>query len=166
MKSLGARILLLGVLALPSIPVAQDGGIESLRQTSKAFSAVARKAAPAVVFIQIEGQAQREDEAAGDTWPFHDELFRRFFGEDFAGLARPAPEKPRRPVGQGSGFVFAASGDTTYILTNNHVIEDAGTIRVRFHDGREFEARLQGADPKSDVAVLKIAARIAGPEMG
>jgi len=150
--------LLLPVLVRPGGVLAQDGGIEGLRQTGKAFSAVAKRAAPAVVFVQAEGRAAR-DLARQDIWPFHDDLFRRFFGDDFPGLSRPAPESPRRTIGQGSGFVFAAAGDTTYIVTNNHVVANAHSVRVKFQDGREFDTKLQGADPKSDVAVLRIAAQ-------
>jgi serine protease Do len=50
------------------------------------------------------------------------------------------------------------SGALSYVLTNHHVVEDGQRIKVRLQDGREFEARLKGADAKSDVAVLEIAA--------
>jgi len=46
--------------------------------------------------------------------------------------------------------------DKTYILTNNHVVEHAEKIRVKFHDGREFDAKITGRDPKSDVAVIEV----------
>ena len=159
MNKLLAIATLLPFLALPAGGMAADGGLESLRQTSKAFSAVAKQVAPAVAFIHVEGQAAARNAASPDGWPFQDDVFRRFFGDDFPGLSRPVPQKPRRTVGQGSGFVFSSQGDTSYLLTNNHVIEGAQRIRVRFQDGREFDASLQGADPRSDVAVLKIAAR-------
>jgi serine protease Do len=144
--------------AAPAPGRAEDGGIESLRQTGKAFSAVAKKVAPSVAFIQVEGRTE-SDAGLQDGWPFHDDMFRRFFGDDFGALPRPAPRKPRKAISQGSGFVFAQSGDGTYLLTNNHVVENAQRIQVRFQDGREFDARLKGADAKSDVAVLEIAAR-------
>ena len=57
--------------------------------------------------------------------------------------------------GAGSGVVYSKNG---YIITNNHVIEDATNIKVILHDGTEFDAELVGADPESDLAVLKIAA--------
>ncbi len=44
----------------------------------------------------------------------------------------------------------------TYILTNNHVVENAGKIQVKFQDGREFEAKVKGTDPQSDIAVLEV----------
>ena len=144
----------------PTWAWAQSVDIESLRQTGKAFAAVARRAAPGVVFVQVEGRAE-EEEAAQGAWPFHDDLFRRFFGDDFPGLSsprsRPVP-KPRRARGQGSGFVIAMAGDTAYIVTNNHVVANAQRVRVKLQDGRAVEAELQGADPKSDVAVLRVAA--------
>jgi len=56
-------------------------------------------------------------------------------------------------AGQGSGFIISDDG---YILTNNHVVGDADKIRVKLHDGREFDAERIGTDPKSEVAVIKI----------
>lgn len=156
-------LTLLGVstLVLPLPATAQEPGVESLRQTARAFSGVARKAAPSVVFIQVEGPPQEAADEDALAWPFHDELFRRFFGEDFPGLGprRPPPRQPRRALSQGSGFAFASAQDTTYILTNHHVVEGAARIRVRFQDGHEFDARVRGTDPKSDLAVLEIQAR-------
>ncbi|NWG39699.1 MAG: DegQ family serine endoprotease [Hydrogenophilaceae bacterium] len=159
MRKPAALLLLLVMMPITLAAMAQEIAIENLRQTGKAFSAVAKKVAPAVVFIQVEGRVEAGDNGSADAWPFQDDLFRRFFGEDFAGLSQPRQKKPRRSIGQGSGFVFAASGDVAYILTNSHVVENAERIRVKFQDGREYEARVQGTDPKSDVAVLKIAAR-------
>ncbi len=152
-------LLCLPMLALPLPAPAQDAGLEGLRLTARAFSAVARQAGPSVVFIQVEGPAQ-EPVDENLAWPFQDDLFRRFFGEDFPSLIprRPAPRQPRRAIGQGSGFVFATAPGRTFILTNYHVVEDAALIRVRFQDGREYDARVRGADPKSDLAVLEIEA--------
>jgi serine protease Do len=154
---------LLSLLAAQPAVSAEDGGLESLRQTGKAFSSVARKVSPSVVFIQVEERSVADDDGNGGAFPFHDELLRRFFGDDFPGLSRPSPRQQRRAISQGSGFVFAAPGDTAYILTNSHVVEDAARIRVRLHDGREYDAALQGSDPRSDVAVLKVEARGLAP---
>jgi serine protease Do len=176
---LGYRIFILLMLVslMPVDLFAQQGnGVESLRQTSKAFAEVARKVSPSVVLIQVE----RESEAAqmspfgvpfgdGQQWPFGDDLFKRFFGDRFPDMPRyNAPEgkgkqqgKQRSVVGQGSGFVFSADnkhGNKTYILTNNHVVEGNDKISVKFLDGREFEAKIKGTDPKSDIAVIEIEA--------
>ena len=153
------RLVGLAMLLALQMPhaLAQDGGIESLRQTGKAFSAVAKKVSPSVAFIQVEERDQAEGVGRAG-WPFQDDLFRRFFGDDFPGLSRRSnPRKPRQTIGQGSGFVFATRGDSAYVLTNSHVVEDAQRIRVKFQDGREFDAKVKGTDPKSDVAVLEVA---------
>ncbi len=141
---------------------AADSGIESLRASSKAFSSVAKKVSPSVVFIQVEGQSRENfsaDARDRGAWPFNDDLFSRFFGDDLPGLQRRKPGKPRREINQGSGFAFAAQKDVTYLLTNSHVVENAARIRVKLHDGREFNARLKATDPKSDIAVLEITSR-------
>ena len=67
----------------------------------------------------------------------------------------PMQEPPRDDHAVGSGFIIGADG---YILTNAHVVDDAETIEVRLHDKRTFFARLVGADPRSDVALIKIEA--------
>ena len=151
-------LLLLGVIALPA--QAQDGGLENLRQTGKAFASVARQVSPSVVYIQVES-TQQGATMAPFTSPFTDEFFKRFFGEPLPGMPQgKVPQNQRREVSQGSGFVFASKdglfSDRTYILTNNHVVESADKIRVKFQDGREFDAEVKGTDPKSDVAVIEI----------
>ncbi len=160
-------VLLLLVAFWIASPVhALDGCVESLRQTSKAFAAVARQVSPSVVFVQVE--STRKSAAStpfpfGEEWPFGEELFERFFGKPFRGLPRQeAPKEQRRTVNQGSGFIFSSKkgvlADKSYILTNNHVVEDAEKIVVKFQDGREFDAKVKGTDPKSEVAVIEIEA--------
>ena len=152
----GILLLLLSLLVFGSPAVfAQDPGLESLRETGKAFRSVAREVSPAVVFIQVEKEVQVR---RADPWtnpfegsPFGEDFFRRFFGEP---PRREAPDRPqRRTTGQGSGFLISADG---YIMTNNHVVGDADKITVQFQDGREFEAELVGADPPTDVALIRI----------
>lgn len=166
-----ARLSLILFLVLASAAHALDGGVESLRQTGKAFASVARAVSPSVVFIQVEGKASPMairgfSSPFGQEFPFGDDLFKRFFGDQFPGVPQmpkqKVPKGERRTVGQGSGFVFATKdgllSDKTYILTNNHVVEDAEKIRVRFQDGREFDAKVTGRDPQSDVAVVEVKA--------
>jgi serine protease Do len=162
--------LILGLLlaACCIVPAqATDGGLESLRQTGKAFAAVGREVSPSVVFIQVEGQAASQPRATlpfGQESPFGEDFLRRFFGDALPDMPRGQSETPRRErrtIGQGSGFVFAARdglpGDKTYILTNHHVVDGAGRIRVKFADGREYDAAITGTDPQSDIAVIEIA---------
>ncbi|MEW8064427.1 MAG: DegQ family serine endoprotease [Candidatus Thiodiazotropha sp.] len=140
---------------------AQQGGIESLRQTGKAFASVAQKVSPSVVYIQVE--TVRERAPNNEYSPFGDDLFRRFFGPQFPGAPRQQ-QKPRRhrSVGQGSGFVFSHDkglySNKAYVMTNNHVVEGADRITVKFKNGHEFSAEIKGSDPKSDIAVLEIVA--------
>jgi serine protease Do len=158
-KYIGIIALLLTLLVGGISPLpAQDSGLESLRETGKAFRSVARDVSPAVVYIQVEQQVQVRSR---DQWtnpfegsPFGEEFFRRFFGEPPRG---EAPDRQqRRTTGQGSGFLISADG---YIMTNNHVVGDADKITVQFQDGREFEAELVGADPPTDVALIRIDAK-------
>jgi serine protease Do/serine protease DegQ len=73
---------------------------------------------------------------------------RQFFGD-----AVPDSERNSKQEGLGSGVIVSADG---YILTNNHVIEGADELKVSLTDDREFTAKVIGADPKTDVAVIKI----------
>jgi serine protease Do len=119
--------------AAPSIPQAR-----ALSDLSDAFAAVAEQVEPSVVFIR----SQRTERA---THPRVPQGLERFFNGQ--------PRGPQVERGSGSGFVISADG---YILTNNHVVEDADKVIVRLSDKREFIAKVVGTDPNTDVAVLKI----------
>src|SRR5262249_2496294 len=85
-------------------------------------------------------------------------LLRRFFGDQFRGLVPDGrgPNRnfnPPRRAGLGSGVIVTKDG---YILTNNHVVENADEVKVTLLDGREFNAKVIGRDPRTDVAVIKI----------
>ncbi|MBN2317131.1 MAG: DegQ family serine endoprotease [Sedimentisphaerales bacterium] len=149
-------VFALSVFSLaPAVP-AKTNELDALRQTSKAFSAVAKDAVPAVVFVKVEktietGSMRRPGSPDQYNDPFGffgDEFFERFFRDRM-------PQQPReyRQSGQGSGFIISEDG---YILTNNHVVGQADVISVKTHDGREFNAKLIGTDEKTDVAVIKI----------
>lgn len=84
----------------------------------------------------------------GDGFPFDDPFFRRFFGPGGG-----QQQQDRIQQGLGSGVVVSADG---FILTNNHVIEGSDEIRVSLADGRELTARIVGADPRTDVAIVKV----------
>jgi len=120
------------------------------------FRDLVRDVSPSVVNISTVNAVP---ETAGD--PRIDELpdiFRDFFG-NVPGMPRggpqPGPRGGAEPQSLGSGFIISEDG---YILTNNHVIENAEEIIVRLNDRRERVASLVGADPRSDLALLKIEA--------
>lgn len=71
--------------------------------------------------------------------------------EDFFGFG--GPQEPRQRSGAGSGVIVTRDG---YILTNNHVVEDATEVKVTLSDRRELQAKVIGTDPRTDIAVLKI----------
>ena len=163
MKMKGARtggMVCLAVLLVGSGVFAKESGALDFR---KGFSGVASKATPAVVFIQVEKQVP-----AGNMYSFNNpfDLFGEDFAERFFGVPRQArpgqpdrrfPNRGRQPMykqtGQGSGFIISKDG---YILTNTHVVGDVDTITVRLADGREFKAKRVGADPRTEVALIKI----------
>jgi serine protease DegQ len=105
------------------------------------YAAAARVAAPTVVSVVARkgGGSARPNPHGEDPWF-------RFFFRDGQG-----PSQPQK--GLGSAVIVSSSG---YLLTNNHVIEDADDIEVQLSDGRQAQARLVGSDPETDVAVLKI----------
>jgi serine protease Do len=122
------------------------------------FSPVVKKVAPGVVKVFTMIKAHNTAFGGGPQGPEMDDLFRRFFGEQFQGRA-PMPrrnfEVPRQQ-GIGSGVVVTKDG---YILTNNHVVDGADEVKVALTDGREFTAKVIGRDPKTDIAVIKIDAK-------
>ena len=139
-------------ILLASTFLQADDSVDILRQTGRAFSSVARQTIPSVVFIQVEQiiEARGRGHSFNDPFDFFgDDMLRRFFG------VPQQPQQPRRyrREGAGSGFVISENG---YILTNSHVVGDATRIRVRLHDGREFDAKNVGTDPRSEVAIIKI----------
>jgi len=120
-----------------------------LKAIEEAFVDVAGKVTPAVVNVSAKKQSKPREE--GQARP--EERFREFFGEEFFErfFRRRAPRE--MPRGMGSGVIVDRRG---YILTNNHVVEDADQIEVSLSDHRKFNATVVGRDPKTDLAVLKV----------
>ncbi|MDP8216419.1 MAG: Do family serine endopeptidase [Candidatus Kaelpia imicola] len=115
-----------------------------------AFIRVAEEVGPAVVSIQSERTGSISGERLHS--PFGgDDLFSYFFKDFFGEM----PKREFRSIGLGSGIVINSEG---YILTNQHVVDNADSITVTLSDGREFNAKLVGQDYRSDLAVLKIEA--------
>ena len=106
-----------------------------------------KEIAPAVVNIATRGEVEAVPH------PFFDHpFFERFFGE--RERERQRPQQPRRSRAVGSGVIVDA--ERGYLLTNQHVIDNADEIIVTLTDRRRLEAELVGADPETDVALLKI----------
>ncbi len=112
------------------------------------FVSLVKKLKPVVVNIsttQVKEQRQLFPSPFGEEEPFGD-FWRRFFGGPFS-------QGQQRQQSLGTGFIIDKDG---YILTNNHVIDDAQKITVKLADEREFQAKLIGKDSKTDIAVIKI----------
>jgi serine protease Do len=127
-------ILLLGILSAQSSIV---------KQFSSVFADVAEKANPAVVTITAEKVVKVEDQ------------FRQF--GDFPFLHPQLPEKEFSSQALGSGVIVDAKKG--YVLTNNHVVENAEEIQIKLIDKRIISAKILGTDPKSDLAILQIEAK-------
>lgn len=131
-------------LTLSSLPAAHATlpAVIPGQQQLPSLAPMLEKVLPAVVSVHIEGtrtQSQRVPEE-----------FKFFFGPN-----APQDKQSARPfAGLGSGVIIdAAKG---YVLTNNHVINNADKIRVQLNDGREYEAKLIGRDEQSDIALLQL----------
>jgi len=121
------------------------------------FRDLVRDVSPSVVNIStvnvVEAPVSNNRDPRFDQLP---DIFRDFFGNPPGGFPRRGPGGPgNEPQSLGSGFIISDDG---YVLTNNHVIENAQEIIVRLNDRRELVATLIGADPRSDLALLKIEA--------
>jgi serine protease Do len=151
----GALLLQASPIAAAPAPRASGGPIP-LDSAGRPFSFadLVQRVSPAVVAVEVASPrvATRTQQA-----PQSQELppqFREFF-RNFGGQIPGLENMPQRPRGRaaGAGFIIDSAG---YILTNNHVVESGGEITVSLSDGRELKARLVGADPDTDVALLKV----------
>lgn len=142
-KSLLTSLILgLGVLSVTTgsyanLPTVVDG------QAVPSLAPMLEKVRPEVVSIAVEGNTEaRGNRAIPEEFEF-------FFGPEAFG-----DRGPRQFRGEGSGVIINA--DKGYVVTNNHVIDSADKITVKLEDGREFKAKLVGADPMSDVALIQL----------
>jgi serine protease Do len=137
--------------SLPAKSQISSKSVEILTQLSEAQTEVAAVATPSVVNISTTRVVKSREGAPFDL--FDDPFFRRFFGDQF-----PHPNIPEEHKEQslGSGVIVSRDG---YIVTNNHVIEKAQEIKVLLSNKKDYKAKLIGADPKTDIAVIKIDAK-------
>src|SRR3989339_497537 len=131
---------------------AENGSVEVLKETGKAFSKIAAEASPAVVGVKVEKTVTQQglSESPFGREPFNDDVFDFFFGP--RGRI-PSSPRQRKQQAQGSGFIITADG---YILTNNHLVGEADKVMVKINDDKEIEAKVIGTDPDSDMAVIKV----------
>jgi serine protease Do len=157
----GLSLTLIGILTLglslmlyqghhqfPGFALAQEKGldgpdIEVLERQNRAYEEIAKTVTPAIVAIQSTQVIKVQQS------PFmNDPFFQKFFGNIF-----PQVPREQREHALGSGVIVSSDG---YIVTNNHVIAKAAEISVTLYDKRTFKGKVVGADPQTDVAVIKI----------
>jgi len=127
----------------PNRPTASE--VQPLVETSNAFVRIAESVTPAVVSIETTREARPAARSRQRPQPVPPGF------EDFRQFGDPRESQPQEA--SGSGFIVTKDG---YILTNNHVVEDADRVTVTLTDHRSFRARVIGRDPQTDVAVIKI----------
>jgi len=145
-------VLVLGLVPISTVAFAEeDQSVAALRQMGKAFTAIAEKSSPAVVGVRAvkttRGSSRDSMEQYG---PLDEDLFEYFFRRR---MPRQYQQEQPKQVVQGSGFVVSDDG---YILTNNHLVGETEEVRVQLDDRRSVKAQVIGADPETDVAVIKI----------
>lgn len=147
-------IMAVGLFVFPDFCPVEAADIQSgdVRLVPESFSNLSEKASPAVVNIRtvkiIKGGGRVFRHFSRDPFGKDDpmeDFFEKFFGEN--------PQQEFRQRSLGSGFIIDKEG---YIVTNNHVIENADKIKVKLNNGREFDAEIIGRDPNTDLALIKI----------
>ncbi len=141
--------------ALAQITTSQPAGAFS-------FADIVEKVSPSVVSVKVKKDAEDvtamgDDEMGENVPPQIREFLKRFGLGEGRGPMGPRGQRPHRGerpvVGQGSGFIISADG---YVVTNNHVVDGADEVDVTTTDGKEYQAKVIGTDPRTDVALLKI----------
>jgi serine protease Do len=145
----------------PAVDAAPASAAELGMQHPAGFANIVAKVKPAVISVRVKlsGAAEpalnRDDEQQIPAQPGSplDRFFRQF-GDQFGQQFGPhAPQRRDAITGEGSGFFITADG---YAVTNNHVVDHAKSVQVTTDDGTVFTAKVVGADPKTDLALIKV----------
>ncbi len=145
----------MGTQSTPDMALSGDGSARTVGYiptysaasvTDNDFTKAAEMTVNAVVGVRCAQRAQPSQMAGTTGDPFFD----LFFGY------RGQQQQPKGKEGYGSGVIISSDG---YIVTNNHVIDEADTIQVTLNDKRQFDAVLIGTDPTTDIALLKVEAK-------
>lgn len=142
----------------PSVPAAAETVFN--RAPAEGFADLVENVMPAVISIEVNHKlvANQLEDGMPDQFTIPDlgpdNPFREFF-EQFRGrgFGTPSPMPSPNSRAQGSGFIISADG---YAVTNNHVVANAELVTVSLPDGTQYEAKVVGTDPKTDLALLKI----------
>jgi serine protease Do len=146
----GGVIVLAKANTASKVAVSKDT-VNLLGKLSDALADVATAVRPAVVNISTTSTVKVEENPFGNM--LNDPFFRHFFGDQFGPQGQ---KRTYKSSALGSGVIVSEDG---YILTNNHVVKGADEIKVTLFDKREFKGKVVGSDARTDLAVVKIAAR-------
>jgi serine protease Do len=146
--------------ALPVLPPIMPAAAETVfnRAPAQGFADLVETVMPAVISVEVNHKLVSNRMQGGGSDQFTmpdlgpDNPFREFF-EQFRGRGFGSPGPEPRSRGQGSGFIISPDG---YAVTNNHVVANADQVTISLQDGTEYEAKVVGTDPKTDLALLKI----------
>src|SRR5215213_3782492 len=149
---------------LPSPAYAQSA------QRPVGFADIVEKVKPSVISVRVKVDGGARTMSFDGDSPFPpgspmERFFRRFGSPDGQ---QGIPDTPRGPrgrnfsMGQGSGFFISADG---YAVTNNHVVDKAESVEVTTDDGKTYTAKVIGADPKTDIALIKVEGRTDFPHV-
>lgn len=130
--------------AAPSFRGEAPRALHAQAPASGAFRSAVRATLPTLVFVQVEALPPASERVGGPPVP----------------PWLPEEPRPGLRVGTGSGFVLSSDG---YVLTNNHVVDDAVSVTVVLADNRRFEAAVMGRDPDTDIALLRVQADSLSP---
>jgi serine protease Do len=148
-------IMMVGLMLGAGLPAVQASKNAPVRMVPQDFSGLAATVGPAVVHIRVEKTVKGAGPESGPFGqnPFDgNEQYREFFGRHFGQQRQPEYKQPA----QGSGFIVDKSG---LIVTNNHVVEGADKITVILKDESQYEAKIVGLDPITDIALIKVEAK-------
>jgi serine protease DegS len=136
---------LLGSRPVVELHTSAEAPATTRTQGPVSYADAVKRAAPAVVNVYTTKTVVRRSDSILD-----DPLFRRFFGDQFT------TQRKQTQTSLGSGVIISPQG---YVLTNNHVVEDADEIELMLSDGRTIQAKVVGTDPETDLSVLKVAGK-------
>jgi serine protease Do len=126
--------------------------VQQLSQRPVGFADIVEKVKPSVISVRVKVERKAETSLSDEDLPFppgspFERFFRRF------GMPNNSPNGKEVITGQGSGFFISADG---YAVTNNHVVQNAENVTVTTDDGKTFDAKVIGTDPRTDLALIKV----------
>ncbi|HEY6860142.1 MAG TPA: Do family serine endopeptidase [Pseudolabrys sp.] len=143
------------------LPITAAGAAENMNRPV-GFADIVEKVKPAVVAVRVKMDANAKTPGSEGNSPFPPnsqmEQFLRRFGMPFGNGTPDGQDQPynHSMTGQGSGFFISADG---YAVTNNHVIDKAQTVEITTDDGKTYNAKVIGADERTDIALIKVDGR-------